>query len=399
MLFSHAADVMQATAYFLERENVRSLLDPVDEVRHKQILEKISLENIARRSVWSVRSSTTSTTLAVTQPFSATRGASWRSCTTTPLSSRTTTLPLASSSPTPTTGWTSSRSSTLRRTRCSGRVWSTWSWPRTCRSTLCTWTSFAPPSVGSTTQRQLSTRGLSWPQRGRRFRRSSAGGLASKRLLESCTSTLQDADKVRRCLQPGSTPGALQSLGGEDRRGVLRADWRREGTGELIFIWSLVVVRMSKWLHAEPFPIILTLTIVPYPKVKTEYSTGPASCDAPVWPVNVLHPKISNRLLRLLHPWHVWGLERWDLPSSISGHLQRCRFCRVCKLPWAYWEHWGELPALEKATLRGGEVGKDFDCILSWFLSRSQAEADKGDSEVLDPENPETSAEVSEDTT
>jgi len=28
---SHAADVMQATAYFLERENVRSLLDPVDE--------------------------------------------------------------------------------------------------------------------------------------------------------------------------------------------------------------------------------------------------------------------------------------------------------------------------------------------------------------------------------
>ena len=40
MLFSHAADVMQATAYFLERENVRSLLDPVDEVRHKQILEK-----------------------------------------------------------------------------------------------------------------------------------------------------------------------------------------------------------------------------------------------------------------------------------------------------------------------------------------------------------------------
>ena len=51
MLFSHAADVMQATAYFLERENVRSLLDPVDEVRHKQILEKISLENIARRYV------------------------------------------------------------------------------------------------------------------------------------------------------------------------------------------------------------------------------------------------------------------------------------------------------------------------------------------------------------
>ena len=40
MLFSHAADVMQATAYFLERENVRSLLDPVDEVRHKQILGK-----------------------------------------------------------------------------------------------------------------------------------------------------------------------------------------------------------------------------------------------------------------------------------------------------------------------------------------------------------------------
>jgi len=48
---SHAADVMQATAYFLERENVRSLFDPVDEVRHKQVLEKISLENIARRSV------------------------------------------------------------------------------------------------------------------------------------------------------------------------------------------------------------------------------------------------------------------------------------------------------------------------------------------------------------
>ena len=140
-------------------------------------------------------------------------------------------------------------------------------------------------------------------------------------------------------------------------------------------------------------------THLDHPKVKIEYSTGPAGCDAPVWPVNVLHPKISNRLLWLLHPWHVWGLERWDLPSSISGHLQRCRFCRVCKLPWAYWEHWGELPALEKATLRGGEVGKDVDCILSWFLSRSQAEADKGDSEVLDPENPETSAEVSEDTT
>ena len=51
MFFSHAADVMQATAYFLERESVRSLLDPVDEVRHKQILGKISLENIARRSV------------------------------------------------------------------------------------------------------------------------------------------------------------------------------------------------------------------------------------------------------------------------------------------------------------------------------------------------------------
>ena len=51
MLFSHAADVMQATAYFLERENVRSLFDPVDEVRHKADLGKMSLENIARRYV------------------------------------------------------------------------------------------------------------------------------------------------------------------------------------------------------------------------------------------------------------------------------------------------------------------------------------------------------------
>ena len=46
---SHAADVMQATAYFLERENVRSLLDPVDEVGHN-LMRTLFKNGLTRRS-------------------------------------------------------------------------------------------------------------------------------------------------------------------------------------------------------------------------------------------------------------------------------------------------------------------------------------------------------------
>ena len=43
---------------------------------------------------------------------------------------------------------------------------------------------------------------------------------------------------------------------------------------------------------------------------------GSASGDAPVRPLHLLHPQVTDRLLRLLHPRHVRSLERWARPGK-----------------------------------------------------------------------------------
>ena len=52
--------------------------------------------------------------------------------------------------------------------------------------------------------------------------------------------------------------------------------------------------------------------------------SGPSSCDAPVRPSNLLDPKIPDWILWLLHPWHVWSLEWWafkDLHNVLTGTI------------------------------------------------------------------------------
>ena len=186
---------------------------------------------LSRRSAWLAQSSTMSTTRAEVQRSSATRGASWRFSTTTLLSSRITTLHSDSSSPTPTTEWTSSRNSTLRRTRCSDRGWSMWCWPLTCRSTLCTWTSSAQRSAGWITLRPPSTRGLILPQRVPRCRPYYAGARTSQRRFDV------DVDLVvLGCWSSVPTCRTLLGLWSTvefGRRGLLRSTLPRQTTRRL----------------------------------------------------------------------------------------------------------------------------------------------------------------------